>query len=201
MHLITPTLLTLCVATLLLAGCGSGESRVSQGNRDGIFHKGNGTEPQGLDPHVVTGVPESHIVRAIFEGLAVKNPWTLEPEPGVAKSWDISEDGTVYTFHINPEAKWSNGEPITAGDYVWSWERALHPSMGNQYAYMLYPVVNAEKFARNQIEDFSEVGVKALDDQTLQVTLNAPTPYFLQLMDHYSTFAVKWDHLNILYGM
>ena len=96
----------------------------------------------------------------------------------------------MYTFHINPQARWSNGEPVTASDYVWSWNRALHPSMGNQYAYMLYPVVNAEAYSRREIEDFSKVGVKALDERTLQVTLNAATPYFLQLMDHYSTFAV-----------
>lgn len=182
-------LLPLVLFTSLVA-CSGGETNVESGNREGILHYGNGSEPQGLDPHVVTGVPESHIVRALFEGLAVKNPWTLEPEPGVAESWDISEDGKVYTFHINPEARWSNGDAVTARDYVWSWKRALNPAMGNQYAYMLFPVVNAAEFAKGELEDFSQVGVKALDDRTLQVTLNARTPYFLQLMDHYSTFAV-----------
>ena len=91
------------------------------------------------DPHVVTGVPENHLIRALFEGLAVKNPKTLEPEPGVAERWEISDDGTVYTFFINPNAKWSNGEAITASDYVWSWNRALHPDTGSLYAYMLTP--------------------------------------------------------------
>ena len=174
----------------LLLACGGGESNVAQGNRDGILHYGNGSEPQGLDPHVVTGVPENHIIRALFEGLAVKNPYTLEPEPGVAESWDISEDGRTVTFHINPEAKWSNGEAMTAHDYVWSWQRALNPAMGNLYAYMLYPLRNAEAFATGELDDFNEVGVKALDDLTLQVTLNERTPYFIQLMDHYSTFAL-----------
>ena len=174
----------------LLLACGGGESNVVQGNRDGILHYGNGSEPQGLDPHVVTGVPENHIIRALFEGLAVKNPYTLEPEPGVAESWDISEDGRTVTFHINPEAKWSNGEAMTAHDYVWSWQRALNPAMGNLYAYMLYPLRNAEAFATGELDDFNEVGVKALDDLTLQVTLNERTPYFIQLMDHYSTFAL-----------
>ena len=181
--------LILAVITTLSA-CGGSESNVVQGNRDGIFHYGNGSEPQGLDPHVVTGVPENKLIRALFEGLAVKNPYTLEPEPGVAESWDISEDGKVVTFHINPQAKWSNGDSVTASDYVWSWERALSPKMGNLYAYMLFPIVNSEAYAKGEIENFEEVGVKALDDQTLQVTLNAPTPYFIQLMDHYSTFAV-----------
>lgn len=179
-----------CFTITLLAACTGGESNVLSGNRDGIFHYGNGSEPQGLDPHVVTGVPENHILRALFEGLAVKNPYTLEPEPGVAESWDISEDGRIVTFHINPKALWSNGEPITAADYVWSWQRLLTPTLGAEYAYMLYPVKNAEDFHKGKITDFNEVGVKALDDATLQVTLSERTPYFLQLMDHYSTFAV-----------
>jgi len=180
----------MALAASLLLACGGGESNVLQGNRDGILHYGNGSEPQGLDPHVVTGVPENKLIRALFEGLAVKNPYTLEPEPGVAESWDISEDGRIVTFHINPQAKWSNGDPMTAHDYVWSWERALNPAMGNLYAYMLFPVKNAEEFASGKIADFNEVGVKALDDLTLEVTLNERTPYFIQLMDHYSTFAV-----------
>jgi oligopeptide transport system substrate-binding protein len=183
-------LATALLILTVIAGCGGGESNVVQGNRQGILHFGNGSEPQGLDPHVVTGVPENKIIRALFEGLAVKNPYTLEPEPGVAERWDISEDGTVVTFHINPRARWSNGDRVTAHDYVWSWERALNPAMGNLYAYMLFPIVNAEAYAKGELSDFTEVGVKALDDHTLQVTLSAPTPYFIQLMDHYSTFAV-----------
>jgi len=178
------------IAVIALLGCGSGESNVVQGNRDGILHFGNGTEPQGLDPHVVTGIPESHIVSALFEGLVAKNPYTLEPEPGVAQSWEISDDGLTIRFHLNPTARWSNGDPVTAGDFVWSWQRALSPAMGNQYAYMLYPVENAEAFATGKLQDFTEVGVKALDAHTLEVRLNAPTPYFIQLMDHHSTFAL-----------
>lgn len=173
----------------ILAACSSGESNVVQGNRDGILHFGNGSEPQGLDPHVVTGVPENKLIRALFEGLAVKNPYTLEPEPGVAERWEFSEDRRVITFFINPEARWSNGDAITAQDYVWSWNRALNPGTGNLYAYMLYPLLNAERYFNGEV-DFEEVGVKALDAQRLQVTLTEPTPYFLQLMDHYSTFAV-----------
>ncbi|MFT6286949.1 MAG: oligopeptide transport system substrate-binding protein [Alcanivorax sp.] len=186
-HSIKALLVLFCLS---LFACSSDESRVVQGNQAGILHYGNGTEPQGLDPHVVTGVPENHLIRALFEGLAVKNPHTLEPEPGVAERWEFSEDGRVLTFYIRDNALWSNGESITAEDYVWSWERALDPAMGNLYAYMLYPLVNAEAFATGKMKDFSKVGVKALDRLTLQVTLTQPTPYFLQLMDHYSTFAV-----------
>ena len=182
--------LVIFVFLAALNACTGGESNVTIGNRDGILHYGNGSEPQGLDPHVVTGVPENHLIRALFEGLTVKNPYTLEPEPGVAESWDISEDGRVITFHINPRAKWSNGDPMTAEDYVWSWQRALNPAMGNLYAYMLFPVKNAEAYASGKLDDPSQMGIKALDKLTLQVTLNEPTPYFIQLMDHYSTFAV-----------
>ena len=187
--------LLLAVLISLLTGCGTGESNVVQGNRNGILHYGNGAEPQGLDPHVVTGVPENHLIRALFEGLAVKNPGTLEPEPGVAERWTFNDDRTVITFYLNPDARWSNGDQVTASDYVWSWNRALHPMTGNLYAYMLYPVKNAERYAKGEIDDFADVGVKALDDTTLEVTLNAPTPYFIQLMDHYSTFAVHPETL------
>ena len=183
------TLFTL-VLTAVLVACTGGESNITTGNRDGILHYGNGSEPQGLDPHVVTGVPESHLISALFEGLTVKNPYTLEPEPGVAQSWEVSEDGRVITFHINPEARWSNGDPMTAQDYVWSWQRALNPAMGNLYGYMLYPVKNAEAYATGKLANPDDLGFKALDKLTFQVTLNEPTPYFLQLMDHYSTFAV-----------
>jgi oligopeptide transport system substrate-binding protein len=175
---------------LILTGCTGGETNVSSGNRHGILHLGNGSEPQGLDPHVVTGVPESKLIAALFEGLAVKNPYTLEPEAGVAQSWEFSEDGRIITFYINPAARWSNGDSMTAHDFVWSWRRALNPLMGNAYAYMLFPVKNAEAYATGKLKDPSELGVKALDDLTLQVTLTEPTPYFIQLMDHYSTFPV-----------
>ena len=180
----------LAFSVILIASCDVGEGNVDSGNRLGILHYGNGSEPQGLDPHVVTGVPENHIVRALFEGLAVKNPYTLEPEPGVAERWSFSDDKRVITFFLNPNARWSNGDPVQASDYVWSWRRALNPAMGNQYSYMLFPVKNAEAFAKGQISDFEKVGVKALDQRTLEVTLNEPTPYFIQLLDHYSTFAV-----------
>ncbi|MFT4822223.1 MAG: oligopeptide transport system substrate-binding protein [Halioglobus sp.] len=186
--------LTLSVAVLI--ACSAQESNVVQGNRDGILHYGNGTEPQGLDPHVVTGVPENRLIRAMFEGLAVKNPYTLEPEPGVAERWEFSEDGRVITFHLRDNARWSNGETMTAQDYVWSWRRALNPKMGNLYAYMLFPVKNAEAYAKGELSNPDELGIRAIDDRTLEVTLTEPTPYFLQLMDHYSTFALHRETLE-----
>jgi len=188
-HILTSTVILF--AGLILSACGGAqESRVEQGNRDGVLHFGNGAEPQGLDPHIVTGVPENRVISALFEGLVTKHPETLEVEPGVAQHWDVSEDGLTYTFHLNPDARWSNGDPITAEDFRWSWQRALTPELGNLYNYMYFPILNAEEFAIGEIDDFSQVGVQVLDDHTLEVKLRNPAPYFLQLLDHYSTFPV-----------
>ncbi|MDP6198159.1 MAG: peptide ABC transporter substrate-binding protein [Porticoccaceae bacterium] len=187
-NIILLALVLLCV--LVLTGCGSTENNVTQGNRTGTLHWGNGTEPQSLDPHIATGVPEHKIISALMEGLVLKDRETLEPKPGVAESWEISDDGLVYTFHLRNNARWSNGDPHNAHDYVWSWWRALQPALGNLYAYMYFSIDNAKEYYEGEISDFEKVGVKALDDLTLQVTLKNPTPYFLQLLDHYSLYPV-----------
>jgi oligopeptide transport system substrate-binding protein len=181
----------LCLASLVwVTACGSGESNVAKGNREQVLYWGNGTEPQELDPYIVTGVPENHIITALLEGLALKDPSTLESIPGVAEKWDISADGREYVFHLRANARWSNGDAVTAQDFAWSWWRALQPELGNQYAYMYYPIRNAEAYATGRLKDFSQVGVEAVDARTLKVTLTHPTPYFLQLLDHYSMFPV-----------
>jgi oligopeptide transport system substrate-binding protein len=171
---------------LSLAACSDGERRVDQGNRDGILHFGNGTEPQSLDPHVTTGIPEHHIQLALFENLVVKHVETLEPSPGVAERWEVNEDGRTYRFYLRSDARWSNGEAITAEDFRWSWWRALQPAMANEYAYMLYPIKNAEAYATGKMTDFSQVGIQVINQHELVVQLNEPTPYFLQLLDHHS---------------
>ncbi len=187
----TPVLLTFCLLSLgFLGGCGENETRVSSGNRDGVLHWGNASEPHSLDPHIATGVPESKIMLAVMEGLVLKDSKTLQPVPGVAESWDISEDGRVYTFHMRENARWSNGDALTAEDFVWSWWRGLQPAVGNLYAYMFFSIENAQQYYEGEITDFKEVGVKALDKHTLQVTLENPTPYFLQLLDHNTLFPV-----------
>ena len=184
------TLATAWFIAINLSGCSDQPNNVTAGNLSGTLHWGNGTEPQSLDPHIATGVPEHHIISALMEGLVYKDKETLEPRPGVAKAWDISEDGRVYTFYLRENARWSNGDPHNAHDYVWSWWRALQPALGNLYAYMYFPIENAKAYYDGEIDDFAMVGVKALDDFTLEVRLANPTPYFLQLLDHYSTFPV-----------
>ena len=171
----------------ILYGCGSSVSPVDQGLIDQVMHIGNGSEPQGLDPHIVTGVPEHHLLITMCEGLTISNPEGGANLPGMAESWDISEDGRTYIFNIRKDAKWSNGDDFTAEDIVWSWMRVLTPSLGSQYPDMLYYLVGAEDFNTGVITDFSEVGVKALDNKTLEVNLINPTPFFLGLLSHYST--------------
>jgi oligopeptide transport system substrate-binding protein len=188
MKFLISTLLISILATL--AGCGLAESNVERGIRDQILHLGNGTEPQEIDPQIVTGVPEHNIIVALLEGLVSEHPETLEPAPGVAERWEISDDARVYTFHFRGNALWSNGEPVTALDFVRSYERMLSPTLGSEYAYMLHYMVNAEAFNRGEVTDFSEVGVQALDDRTLEITLHSPTPYFLSILNHYSWFPV-----------
>lgn len=176
---------------LILGACGEkAKTPVEIGNEQGILHKGNGTEPADIDPHTTTGMTEYHIQMAIFEGLVSKNPKTLEIVPAVAESWTISDDGLRYTFKIRENARWSNGDKLVAHDFVYSWKRALMPALGNQYAYSVYVIKNAEKFNKSEITDFSEVGVKAIDELTLAIELEHRTAYFLQLLDHHSMFPV-----------
>ena len=175
---------------LLTAGCSRRETRVQHGNRTQELHLGNGSEPKDIDPHLVTGVTEHNIISALLEGLVAEDPKTLEPIPGSASSWDISDDGLTFTFHLRPNAEWSNGDALTAEDFVFSYQRMLTPALGSPYAYMLYCLHNAEAFHSGTLADFSHVGVTALDPHTLQLTLRAPTPYFLSLLNHFSWFPV-----------
>lgn len=140
----------------------------------------NGTEPETLDPAIITGQPEGRIALALFEGLTARDP-KGHIVPGVADSWEISQDGTCYVFHLRPDAYWSNGDSLTAHDFVRSWERTLAPATASEYAYQLYYIQSAEAFNSGRLTDFSKVGVHAVGDRTLEVQLVYPTPFFLDL--------------------
>jgi oligopeptide transport system substrate-binding protein len=173
--------------------CFSGCERktlVEIGTEQQVMHISNGTDVQGVDPAVTTGMPEYHVIMSLFEGLVSKHPQTLETVPGVADRWTVSEDRLKYEFHIRENAKWSNGQAITAQDFVDSWHRALMPALGNEYIDSLFVFKNAEKFFKGEIADINQVGFKAIDAQNLSIELEEPTPYFLQLLDHHSLFPV-----------
>ena len=192
--MMTSRLITIVVVPALclsLFACGKQkESKVAYGNKNQILYVNNGDEPEDLDPHITTGTPESRLMFALFEGLTRKNAATLEPIPGVAESWEISEDGKTYTFTIRDNARWSNGDPLTANDFVYSWRRILSPAFGSRYSYMLYHIKNAEQYHSAKITDFNQVGVKSPTPNTLVVELNNPAPFFLQLLDHHSYYPV-----------
>ena len=154
-----------------------------------VFNRGNSADPESLDPHKTSTVYEAHILRDLFMGLTIHNA-KAEVEPGAAESWTISPDGKVYTFKLRAGATWSDGSPVTANDFVFSWQRIVDPATAAEYAYMLAPVVNAEDVTAGKKKP-SELGVKALDDMTFEVTLNAPTPYLLEMLTHQATYPVS----------
>lgn len=136
------------------------------------------TEPPSLHPQLATDTTSSTIMSSLFEGLM-----TLEegkPVPGVAESYEMSEDQLTYTFKLR-DAKWSNGDPVTAGDFAYAWEFGLNPKNASEYASILYPIKGAEAYNLGESTSFEDVGVKAIDEKTLEVTLETPTPYFLEL--------------------
>lgn len=185
-----PIILLSCLMLAALSACkGKHKTLVEIGDEQQILHVGNGDEIASIDPQVTTGMPEAHVILALYEGLVSKNPETLEVMPGVAERWDISEDGMVYTFHLRETARWSNGEKIVANDFVQSWLRSFMPALGNEYASSLFVVKNAQNIYEGKASP-AEFGAVALDEKTLQVSLNAPTPYFLQLLDHHSAYPV-----------
>ena len=141
----------------------------------------NGPDPESLDPAIITSQSDGRIVSALFEGLTRFNAVTAQAEPALAKRWDISDNGTVYTFHLRNGLQWSAGEPITARDVVYSWRRAVDPSTASDYAGMLFCVKNAESINAGKITDLSQLGVRGIDAKTVRVELTAPTPFFLEL--------------------
>ncbi|MBI2433041.1 MAG: peptide ABC transporter substrate-binding protein [Candidatus Hydrogenedentes bacterium] len=177
----------LAAISLALAGCGNEEGGEPSAS---VLRVNIGAEVQDLDPHVTTGVPEHRVLSALFEGLTDIDMASMEPVPGAAESWTISEDGLVYAFKIRENAKWSNGEPLTAGDFVYSWQRMLTPALGAEYATFLYLLKNGEEYNKGQLTDSSQVGVKALDDHTLEVTLAHPASFFLSVHNHQAWYPV-----------
>lgn len=168
----------------LFAACTKRESPVTAGNRTQTLHRSLSSEVTDLDPHIGTGLAESKVLAALFEGLVAVNPAGGAPLPGVAERWEISDDGTTYTFHLRASARWSNGEPVTAPDFVGSWRRILTPTLAADNAQWFYVIDGAEAFHKGATTDFATVGVSAPDARTLRVVLRHPVPYFLSLITH-----------------
>ncbi len=159
-----------------------------------VLHRDNGEEPQTLDPHLAEGVPSAHILRDLYEGLTSESP-DGTVVPGAAARWNISRDGKTYTFYLRREALWSNGDPLRAEDFVYSLRRSADPRTASNYAQVLLPIRNAREVLAGELP-VEELGVQALDEFTLQIALNDPTPYFLGLLSHSSTYPVHRPSLE-----
>lgn len=150
-----------------------------------------GADPKTIDPQLNSAVDGSTIIHNAFEGL-MREDEKSQIVPGTAESYEVSDDGTVYTFHLRENAKWSDGKPVVAGDFVYAWKRALNPEVAAEYAYQLFYIKNGEAYYNGEGKA-EDVGVKAIDDKTLEVTLEAPVPYFLSLASFPTYFPVRQD--------
>ncbi|OZV13363.1 peptide-binding protein [Tissierella sp. P1] len=154
-----------------------------------ILKTNNSSEPGSLDPALAQGTHESWILDHTFEGLMKVDP-SLKVVPGMAKEYKISDDNLTYTFTLRDDIKWSNGDPVTAQDFEFAWKRALDPDMASDYAHQLYYIKGGEAY-NTGAGSVDDVAVKALDDKTLEVTLEAPTAYFLELTAFYTLYPVN----------
>jgi oligopeptide transport system substrate-binding protein len=177
-------------SALLGSACRPRETPVEAARATRTLLLGNGAEPGDLDPQLATAFTEFNIIIALGEGLTAINETNGEPVPAAAAGWDVSADGLRYTFHLRPEARWSNGEPLTAADFLFSFERILRPALASEYAYMLFPIRGAEAFNTGKSADFGTVGVSAPDPRTLVIELASPTPYLLAVAAHQAWFPV-----------
>jgi oligopeptide transport system substrate-binding protein len=161
-----------------------GSPMLAEANRHKILLITVGSEPRALDPDLTNGVPEFKIEGALFEGLVNPDPkdgsnWI----PGVAETWEHSDDYSAWTFHLRKNAKWSNGDTVSADDFVFSIKRVLTASLGSPFSDFAFVIRGAKEYLSGEIQDFKQVGVKAVDHQTVRFDLIGPDPYFLALLD------------------
>jgi oligopeptide transport system substrate-binding protein len=162
-----------------------------EANKNKILLITVGSEPRTLDPQEAQGVTEHHIIMAMIEGLVAPSiDDQAKVVPGMADRWEHNDDSTVWTFHIGENRKWSNGDPVTAEDFVFSYKRMLTASFGAQYAENLFILKGSEDYYQGKTHDFKDVGVKAIDEHTLRIELVGPTPYLLSLVQHDSWLPV-----------
>ena len=178
-----------------LGGCGESGSAV-EGNEpvppaaeDGlVFRRGNGGEPDSLDPQRSEETSAADILRDLYEGLTAEaRDGSLTP--GVAERWEVSDDGRVYTFYLREDARWSNGDPVVAEDFVAGMQRAVDPATGSAYGQLLQAIEGALDVVAGR-QPPESLGVRALADRALEIRLIEPTPYFLEILNHSTAYPV-----------
>ena len=191
--------LSMAMVAGLATGCGTPGGGKSDGDSaDGkVFRYAVNTLPTTLDPTKGQSIGDNEIQHAITEGLTRNTAGDVKP--GIAESWDESEDGLTYTFHLRKDAKWSDGEPITAADFEYSWKRLVNPETASPYACIGDCLKNGQAIEQGKM-DVEELGVKAVDDTTLEVTLEHPTSYFLSLIGSSGQFAPLRQDIVEKYG-
>lgn len=163
-----------------------------------VIHRGIQGEPTTIDPNLVSGTWEADIDKDLFLGL-LTDAADGSPIPGAAVSWSISENGKEYTFQLRKDAKWSDGELVTAEDFVYSFRRILNPETASKYASILYPVKNARAINAGELKDFDQLGIEAIEPYVLKITLENPAPFFLALLKHQAAFPIP-KHVVEKYG-
>lgn len=182
-------------AAAMLAGCGPADApSAAAGGDRAVFHRGNGAEPGTLDPHRSEDSAASEVLRDLYEGLVTENV-DATPAPGVAERWEVSDDGLTYVFHLRDTARWSNGDPVVAADFVAGLRRTVDPATASTYAQILQPIENAEAVIAGRLPP-DALGVTALGEDRLEIRLGAPTPYLLGLLTHPSSFPIHRPSLG-----
>jgi len=185
----------------LVAGCGGGGGGGAAGTSGGTTPAANqtftiawGAEPPSLDPGLATDTTSSNVLLNIMDPIVRLDPNTNAAVPSLAESWDITDGGKTVTYHLRHDGKWTNGDPVTAGDFVYSWKRTLSPELAADYAYQLYGIVGAQEYnacQKNCDALADKVGVEAPDDYTLVVHLTSEQPWFVQQSAHSAFLAVN----------
>lgn len=191
--------LSMAMVAGLATGCGTpGSGKSDSDSADGkVFRYAVNTLPTTLDPTKGQSIGDNEIQHAVTEGLTRNTAGDVKP--GIAESWDESEDGLTYTFHLRKDAKWSDGEPITAADFEYSWKRLVNPETASPYAFIGDCLKNGQAIEQGKM-DVEELGVKAVDDTTLEVTLEHPTSYFLSLIGSSGQYAPLRQDVVEKYG-
>lgn len=183
------------LACVVLCGCSREDESASQRSvtlredvlaSEQVLHRGNLTEPTSLDPHKGDGVASSNIQRDLFEGLIIPAP-DGSLVPGAAERWEVSADKKTYRFFLREDGRWSNGDPVTAGDFVYGLRRSADPATLSNYSMILSPIENADAVI-NGLEPPENLGVEAESERVLVIRLKAPTPYFAELLTHSTTY-------------
>ncbi|MEE0932355.1 peptide ABC transporter substrate-binding protein [Clostridium sp. D43t1_170807_H7] len=191
-------LMAATISTSLFVGCGSNDTSNEQSKSNSTSTEVKqeiiynlGADPQTIDPVLNTAIDGSNIIVNAFECLMVLNDKN-EAEPAAAESYEVSDDGLVYTFKLRENGKWSDGQPVTANDFYYAWMRGMDKNTAAEYCYQFFYIKNAEKYYNGEVSA-DEVGLKVLDDYTLEITLEAPTAYFTQLLAHQTYSPVRED--------